>query len=56
MSVDRARFVNAKDDTGAVDEDEAFLVAVRRRDRCVLPSIMRGRASEEEVMRRERIR
>jgi hypothetical protein len=42
MSVDRARFESAKDDTGAVDDDEAFLVAVRRRDRCVLPSILKG--------------
>lgn len=47
MSVDLARFVNAKDDTGAADEDEAFLVAVRRSDRCVLPSMMRRRARRE---------
>lgn len=38
------RFVNAKDETGAVADDEAvaFLDADRSSDRCVLPSMLEG--------------
>lgn len=37
------RFVNAKDETGVVADDEAvaFLDAVRSSERCVLPSMLR---------------